>query len=135
MRGLVEGKYTLESRLTLMPDFLQLLFLNFYEKVFSSTEKIAKQERFTPWARTHIRGVTFFCTPHKAFVFCGFQKNHLYLNFYTGSSKIDGLQKTTWLHGGDKKGGYYKLDNERKLDTAVKHSVESYKIAILESSS
>lgn len=125
-RDFDETKYSLASRLALMPSDLQHIFLSFHDLLTTALGPNV------PPPRTHVRGVTYFCTSKKGFIFVNFGRRAISMNFYTGSQSITGITKTTWIKGSDNRGGLFSLTSSADIQLAIDYAKKAYRIAINE---
>jgi hypothetical protein len=91
----------------------------------------ALDEKGWPWlARTHIKGVTYFCDDRKAFIFLNVYQKFLTMTFFTGTDAIEGLQKANWIAGGDEAGSKpHRVTDAASLAEAVGFALKAYAIA------
>jgi len=121
-----EMKYSLKSRLSDSSPSIKHLLFKFNEE----TADIAKKHKTEIIAKTHIRGLSYFITPKRAFLFLNIRNEFLSLVFYTGKDKISGLAKGNWNDGGDNCGSKtFRIENDKSLSEALKFADRSFEIA------
>jgi len=78
-------------------------------------------------ARTHLRGITYFCNDVKAFLILDLTRRFLSCKFFTGHGDIVGLQKSTWLESKEICGSErFRIEDEKTLDKAIKFGVDAH---------
>jgi len=81
-------------------------------------------------ARTHLRGVTYFCNDVKAFLILDSRRRFLSCKFFTGHGNIKGLRKDTWLESRETCGSErLRIEDDKTLDKAIKFAVDAHSIA------
>ncbi len=80
-------------------------------------------------ARTHMRGITYKCNERKAFMIVDVRQRFLAYGFFTGNSRIDGLEKGNWMQGEDNMGTkVYRITDSASLERAVLFAMKAYEI-------
>ena len=102
------------------------LFETFLNEIKSSLGRQGKTVKF----RSHIYGVTAFCSEHKAFMFVNVRKNFVSTLYFTGKGKIPGLAKKNWLTGTDNEGSEtYRITDEMTLKSALAYASVAWDLA------
>jgi hypothetical protein len=105
-----ESKYSLESRLSLVSASTNVkkMIEEFNKRIFHSLPKI--------FAITHVRGLTYFVTPTKAFIFLNIRQDYLSVKIFTGKASIEGLKEGNWSRGDDRSGSEtFRIQDEKDL--------------------
>jgi hypothetical protein len=123
--SVVEKKYSLSSRLAGSDPSVKALLKKFNEGM----AKIARSNKTEIFARTHIRGMSYFIAPKRAFIFLNIRNDFLSLVFYTGKAEIPGLLKANWIQGKDYKGSEtFRVGDDQSLATALEFANRSFDI-------
>lgn len=101
---------------------------------FSFHNELIKQlnQRNLRWsARTHIRGITYFCTSNKAFLSYNINQEYISIKFFTGNSNIEGLKKGTWVNKDDKLSSEpFRIVDPDSIKQAVNYAIKAYEISL-----
>lgn len=82
--------------------------------------------------RTHAKGACGFCQNQKAFLYLTLREDCVTALYYTGASKIAGLQKGDWLAPDDRAGSEtHRIDDDKSLKKAINFASSAYAIAAL----
>lgn len=127
--GLNQSKYSLE----------QIFISQNASKIVEKTSlafhieltQILNKKNLRWHARTHIRGITYFCNNNKAFLVFNICRQFISVKFFTGNSNIGGLKKGTWVNKDDKLSSepYRIVDNE-SIKQAVNFALKAYEISV-----
>ena len=122
-----EVKYTLESRLVDATPSIRNLLNKFNEGVSILSETL----RIEIAAKTHIRGLSYFFTAKRAFIYLDIRRDFLSLIFYTDDKEIKGLQKANWVTGDDASGSErFRIKDDESIEKALYFAKKSCEIAI-----
>jgi len=128
LKGLDESKYFLNEIIenkSAEPTTYKLLEV-FHSKLLTDLKK----EGLSWQARTHVKGITYFCSDQKAFLMLDIARRFLSCKFFTGHGVINGLGKGTWLHGGETCGSErFRIKDDKTLDRSVRFAIEAYGLA------
>ncbi len=128
LKGLNQSKYSIEQifeNQMATPSIKNLLFA-LHENIIQNL-----QQKNSDWiARTHVIGITYLCNKRKAFMFVNVRQQFLSIKFFTGKSRIDGLQKGIWLKRGDNIGSKpHRIVDSTSLNHALLFAMKAYEIA------
>ena len=126
--GLDQSKYLLEQIFNNQKAFdsVKMMALGFHNELIQQLHK-----RKLIWsARTHIRGITYFCTNNKAFLFYNINQEYIMIKFFTGNKNIEGLKKGNWVNKDDKLSTEpFKIVDNKSINEAVKFAMKAYEIS------
>jgi len=81
-------------------------------------------------SKTNIYGISYFCTPRKAFIWLGAIPETMTLRYFTGGRRIAGLEPGPWINKQDDQGSKpLHVNSDRDLEEAIRIALESYKIS------
>jgi len=92
--------------------------------------KELNQRRLYFKSKTNIYGISYFCTPRKAFILLGAFPETMSLRYFTGGKRIAGLEPGIWINKQDGLGSKpLHVYSDRDLEEAIRIALESYKIS------
>ena len=126
-----QTKYTLDQVIAhqrATPTTVSLLL-----QLVSGVEAALRAQNQPVTFRTHIYGVTDFCTDREAFMFVNLRQDYITAVFYTGCQTIPGLPKANWLNSGDNAGSEtVRISDPANISSAVAFASAAYMIAARE---
>jgi hypothetical protein len=127
--GLNQSRYSLDQifKAQKAVDIVKRTAFSFHNELIQQLN-----QRNLRWsARTHIRGITYFCTSNKAFLAYNINQEYISIKFFTGNSNIEGLRKGTWVNKDDKLSSepFRIVDNE-SIKQAVNFAMKAYEISV-----
>jgi hypothetical protein len=77
------------------------------------------------------RGFSYYSSVgNKVFIWLNVKQKYLSVQFFTGNSIINGINKANWIKGGDYQGTItFRIDDEESLQKALLFGIEAHKIA------
>ncbi len=82
-------------------------------------------------SKTNIYGISYFCTPRKAFIWLGAYPETMTLRYFTGGRRIDGLEPGPWINKQDGLGSTpLHISSDRDLENGIRIAIESYGLTV-----
>ena len=101
--------------------------LIFHEKLI----KELNHKRLFFKSRTNIYGISYFCTPRKAFIWLNASPKTMTLRYFTGGKKIVGLEAGPWINKQDGLGSKpLHVNSEKDLEGAIRIALDSYWVTL-----
>lgn len=82
-------------------------------------------------SKTNHYGISYFCTPRKAFIWLSAFPETMSLRYFTGGKRILGLEPGIWINKQDGLGSKpLHVSSERDLEGAIRIALDSYWITL-----